>query len=136
MRDSLVPLLDCHRVEFSGPFQWGVRDCVTFTASWVKRVTGRDLIPDSIVWSDKESAMAALASLGCADTRELASRFLAQCPLLSARVGDIVGRDMPGGFTLGVCVGADVRFLLLNRGIATFALSSCHAAWAVEPCLQ
>lgn len=133
MRDSFVPLLDAHRVEFSGPFQWGVRDCVTFTASWVKRATGRDLIPEGLAWSDKDSATAALASLGCATTRELASRFLEPAPLLSARLGDIVGRDDPRfGFTLGICIRADVEFIDVRRGLVPFALSRCNACWRVN----
>lgn len=138
MRDDLVPLLDRHMAEYSRkPFAWGVRDCVTFTAQWVKLATGMDLIPDGLTWSDKDSAQAALASMGCADTREVASRFLEPAPLLTARLGDIVGRDLPrAGFTLGICTGADVVFLVERASFARFGLTACHAAWKVDQCRQ
>lgn len=133
MRDSLVPLLDMHTAAFDMPFQWGVRDCVLFAAGWVTRVTGRVLIPEGLSWSDKDTAQAAMNAMGCADLRELASRFLEPAPLLSARLGDILARDFPRlGITLGICTGAAGSFVHERAGIVRFGLSACHACWRVD----
>lgn len=133
MRDSLVPVLDRHLAEFDGPFDWGVRDCVLFATAWISRAAGRSLVPEALSWNDKESAYAAIQKMGCLDTRDLASRFLEEAPLLTARLGDIVGRDMPRfGFTLGICAGFDVAFLGERGGIIRFRLSTCHACWRVD----
>jgi hypothetical protein len=136
MRDDLVGLLDAHLIAFDAPFVWGHRDCVTFTAEWVRLATGRSLIPVGLTWNDEASARAALAQMGCADTRMLASRYLEPKALLYAHLGDIVGKDFPRfGFTLGICTGAEVRFVLLDGGLHSYELLACSAAWAVEPCL-
>lgn len=132
MRDALVPLLDKHFAEFVGPFIWGERDCVTFTANWVERATGKNTIPPGLVWHDEETAAYAMRVMGCANARELAAKFLTPKPLLSARLGDIVCRELRRGQTLGICTGADVAFIDQSRGLLQFRLSKCNAAWAVE----
>lgn len=134
MRDWMVPLLGKHLMAFDCPFEWGVRDCIKLTAGWIKIATGRDLITAGLSWEDSESALAAMLSLGCSNTQELATRFLPQSPsVLSARVGDIVGRNMGAiGFALGICDGPNVRFIDLKHGIVTFGLSRCTAAWMVD----
>jgi hypothetical protein len=132
MRDALVPLLETHLSEFSGGFQWGARDCVTFAAGWVEKVTGQKLIPENLSWGDQESAALAMAQMGCADAAELAGLFLTSRPRSFARLGDIVSRDVPGfGVTLGICLGADVAFVRIGGGFNKYALSRCDLAWTV-----
>lgn len=133
MRDSLVPLLDRHLSEFEASFIWGVRDCVLFTGGWIYRATGRNLVPESISWNDRRSAYDAMREIRCTDARALASRFLEEAPLLTARIGDIVGRDMPHfGFVLGICTGADGAFLGERNGTVRYRVSACHACWRVD----
>lgn len=132
MRDALVPLLDKHFAEFSGAFEWGVRDCALFAAGWVKAVTRRVLIPEHLAWNDESSAAQAIAATGAANMRELTDRLLPRCELLRARIGDIVGRDTAIGFALGICTGPDAVFIERRTGLTRFALSRCSACWAVD----
>lgn len=40
----------------STPFEWGVNDCVTFTADYFKETTGEDLINEYRVYSTEQEA--------------------------------------------------------------------------------
>ena len=42
------------------PFKWGLWDCCKFSNALIKEITGEDLIPKSLKWKDKESAMKAI----------------------------------------------------------------------------
>ena len=46
------------------PFIWGSWDCCKFSNALIKHITGEDLIPKSLTWKDKESAMKAIKKYG------------------------------------------------------------------------
>ena len=46
------------------PFEWGKNDCCKFSNALIKEITGEDLIPKTLKWKDKETALKAIAKYG------------------------------------------------------------------------
>lgn len=46
------------------PFEWGKWDCCKFSNSFIKKITGKNLIPKDLKWTDEKSAKKAIAKYG------------------------------------------------------------------------
>tara|TARA_R110000803_G_scaffold1227_2_gene3974 strand:+ start:1566 stop:1982 length:417 start_codon:yes stop_codon:yes gene_type:complete len=46
------------------PFEWGVWDCCKFSNAVIKEITGEDLIPQTLKWKDKNTAMKSIKEYG------------------------------------------------------------------------
>lgn len=79
------------RAAMTRPHTWGTHDCAMFAAACVKAITGQDFAAEFVGrYSDEEGARKMLASLGCMDVGDLASRFLPEIEPHEARRGDVV----------------------------------------------
>jgi hypothetical protein len=65
------------RAAMRTPYAWGGHDCALFAAGCVASITGEDFASEFRgSYDDEDSARRLLASLGCADVGDLASRYL------------------------------------------------------------
>ena len=46
------------------PFEWGTWDCCMFSNAALKAISGEDVIPEELSWSDQESALKAIKDYG------------------------------------------------------------------------
>lgn len=116
------------------PFVWGVNDCCTFAADWVRLATGRDpmaALRDSYV--DEESAAHMLNAPG--GLARLVTAWLSCAPLplvTTAQRGDVVLYESGNGPALGVCVGEKFAAMRATGGVGYFAMRHAVSAWRVE----
>lgn len=79
------------RAALRKPHAWGSHDCAMFAADCVRAITGLDLAEEFRgQYADEPGAMRVLASLGCADVGDLASRYLPEIDAPMAQRGDVV----------------------------------------------
>ncbi len=108
-------------------FEWGVCDCVIWSANVVLAMTGVDLMADIRgayhsqlsayrIIKEKEGTLEA-----CVSAR------LAKLPLQLARRGDIIRWE----HSLGICAGEKAFFLTESQGIQPVPLIRCESAWKV-----
>jgi len=91
------------------PFSRGDWDCRKFTNHAVRAITGQDLIPDTLVWHDEESALKAISSygktLGMSVQRAAIAAGLEKADKGDARKGDVVVVKEFGKQAAGICDG-------------------------------
>ncbi len=113
-------------------FAWGVNDCATWCARWVKECTGQDFSAEwAGLYATEEALMELLAARGFADCTEIADEKLTQAPIYTAQRGDIVSYDFPCGPCLGVCEGR-YSWFLIEKGLMRVKTLDCVRAWKVE----
>lgn len=79
------------RAHMRTPYRWGAHDCALFAAGCVAVVTGEDFGAEFRgTYDDEHGARRLLASLGCEDVGDLASRYLPEIAPSEARRGDVV----------------------------------------------
>lgn len=119
------------RAHMRTTYEWGRHDCALFAAGAVAATTGVDFAQDFRgTYDDEEGARRVLASIGCADVGDLASRYLPEIAPAEARRGDIVLIDGVRGMFLAVVDGRTAVGPTL-RGLAHTPLNLALRAWAV-----
>lgn len=73
------------------PFAWGVNDCTTFAAGWVRHATGRDYLADLPTWTNAKQALHLIKKLGGLE-RAVDERLTRIEPNI-AKDGDLALRD-------------------------------------------
>lgn len=106
-------------------FRWGRHDCVRFTAGWVRRCTGQDLLGRHHYASRRE-ALALMSELGAATPADLAARHLAEIAPALAQVGDLAEVDG----ALGIVAGEAI-YVLTARGLGLVPLTRASRAFRV-----
>lgn len=115
------------RAAGSRPFRFGRHDCTTFTAGWVQRVTGRDVLA-AWPYGGLRQGRALLAERGLADLAAAVDTVLVRVPVLSARPGDIA--MVRGGLAIVASAGVVVG-LRRPAGTEPAPLTEATAAWRV-----
>ena len=91
------------------PFVWGEWDCCIFTNAAVKEITGQDLIPSELSWTDEESAIKAIEgygrTLGMSVAKAAKAAGLTTVDSCKAQKGDVVVVKENGGQVAGICDG-------------------------------
>lgn len=131
---DIVTALERHIAEFSGPFVWGVRDCVIFSGRWAETILGRTILDALPRWRDEAGARAVQGDddLGDLVTAALGIEPVGAC---AASVGDIVLGQNPEALGI-VTGGGDAVFLSLHSGPWSRSLSRCSVCWRITTCLQ
>lgn len=111
-------------------FQWGVNDCLLWTASIVKSITGVDHAQAYRgKYRTRSEAVKLLIDLGFHSTADAVTNKLRKHDsVLMAQRGDVVFFDG----AIGICIGDRCMFLTDHSGLAFVPLNLCAAAWAVE----
>lgn len=124
----LAALVEARR---RAPFEWGVNDCMHFTADAVEAITGVDpLAGVRATYGDEGGARA----LFLQDRRRLLTGLNNLGPRIRPKLahrGDVaLGPWSPGSLGLGVVVGANVC-APGPHGLAFCPLSAARCAWSV-----
>lgn len=110
---------------------WGSHDCALFAADCVRAITGVDLAEEFRgQYNDENGARRVLASLGCENVGDLASRYLPEIDAPMARRGDVVMMDGKFGPFLAIVDGWTAVGPSL-RGLEHVPASSALRAWRV-----
>mgnify|MGYP000700281848 CR=1 FL=1 len=98
--------------ECNVPFQYGVDDCSRFAAKWVKDFSGRTVIEDWPEYTDENSAIIVLASMGYDSQEEALDHFFKRIPKTRLMRGGLVGHYFPnfGLMAVGVFMGDSAVF--------------------------
>jgi hypothetical protein len=119
------------RAAMRTPYAWGVHDCALFAATCVAAVTGEDFAAGFRGgYDDEDGARRLLASLGCADVGDLASRYLPEIEPPEARRGDVVMLDAAFGPFLAIVDGR-TAVGPSARGLTHTPVSQAQRAWRV-----
>lgn len=117
-------------------FSYGAYDCCLFIADVVKILRGFDPAEGLRVYDTKEDAHAVIARYGSLEkmieTIAAKSGFK-EIDKVFAQRGDAVFARLSGG-SVGVCIGSQVAFPRLGKGLVKYPLSSAAMlrAWRVE----
>lgn len=128
---------DLHEFNFSRlemPYEWGVNDCVTYTADALVAMTGTDYLEGIRgLWSDEDSAMRLLETFGgLAKAVQDLTGFKRIEDLNFVQRGDVcLIRDLDGRPTLGVCCGSEVG-APGEEGFVTVPMRHVRMAWRLE----
>jgi hypothetical protein len=91
------------------PFAWGEWDCCIFTNAAVREMTGEDLIPDELHWTDQVTAMQAIErygkTLGMSVQKAALAAGLETIDPTNVTKGDVVVVKEEGGQVAGICDG-------------------------------
>ena len=91
------------------PFVWGQWDCCIFTNAAVKEITGEDLIPEELRWTDEQTAMQAIEkygkTLGNSVYKAAMAAGLKMIAPTDARKGDVCVVKEEGKQVAGICDG-------------------------------
>lgn len=111
------------------PFAWGSHDCVTFTAGWLKLMSGRDVhAPFRGQYDTERGALEIMAANGVRSMED-AGVFLYGAPVASPAFvgrGDIVLAEG----ALGLCLGGVGAFLGPN-GLTFLRRDKYATGWTV-----
>lgn len=125
-------LVSYTRANLRTPYRWGLHDCALFAASCVKVITGQDFAEGLRgTYNDEDGARRVLASLGCADVGDLASRYLPEISRAEPRRGDIVMNEGAFGPFLAVVDGR-TSVGPSARGLTHTIIDHAIRAWAVD----
>jgi hypothetical protein len=96
----------------SRSFEWGKWDCCKFTNAAVVAMTGDDLIPEELKWTDEKSAMQAIKkygkTLGLSVQKAANAAGLQMVRPDEVALGDVVVIKDNGGQVAGVCDGHSI----------------------------
>jgi len=106
-------------------FQRGRRDCCTFVAYVVHRLTGRNLLDDFPDYTTKAGAEKILAD--CGGWEGMLDKVLPRIKPLQASRGDVVLMDDE----IGICVGTAVA-AMTQDGLTYYPAERITAAWAKQ----
>ena len=98
------------------PFKWGEWDCCAFSDGAIKAMTGEHLIPKSLKWKNKKTAVEAIRKYGgtIVDAIEKAAKAnkLQPMPTSFITTGDLVVFKRDNKNMVGICDG----YYILNPG--------------------
>jgi hypothetical protein len=113
-------------------FDWAAWNCCHFTAMWVQRVTGRDVLAGLPPMHSRLTAHRVISQLGgslqAAWTRQIGRDSI--LPTL-AQVGDVVLVRVDDVEAVGICCGRTAAVLTEAQGVAHVPMSAALAAWWV-----
>jgi hypothetical protein len=114
-------------------FAWGDHDCCLFAARCVDAMTGSTM---ETAWRaeyhDESSAMALLETEGGLQAA-VTNRLGSPIRWTHAQRGDLCLMPSPDGMgSLGVCVGAQVVCVAIDRGIHYLPMTSAIACWSIR----
>lgn len=116
-------------------FEWGVHDCVLFTAAAVRARTGREVLAELGIFPAWRTALQAAAAIESAGglRHALTQLFGEPGPALSGCTGDVAIVTDPGTERelLGVCHGGLVLAPALD-GMHRFQITDALAVWHVR----
>lgn len=110
-------------------FEWGVQDCCTLAADWVRLVRGSDPMAGLRGLASEFQAMRAVADLGGLRSA-VSSRMGEAIPGAMAQAGDLALVDDAGRESIGICTGGAVA-VAAPQGLALAPLTSVRATWRV-----
>jgi hypothetical protein len=91
------------------PFEWGKNDCCKFSNALIKQITGEDLIPKKLKWTDEESAMKTIASYGgdleTSIEKACNAKGVGEIDKAFMTCGDLVIYEQNGSSLVGMCNG-------------------------------
>ena len=115
-------------------FKWGVFDCCTFAADWVKSATGIDPMADYRGrYASKEQAMALLRERGGGTLlASLTGLFGKSVHPAKGMRGDLAWRRKENALGIVYTVGARQFSLFLGEdGMASLPISACDACFCI-----
>lgn len=123
-------------------FEWGVSDCVHFTAACIKAMTGENHVKDIAVYSSEREALMILAARDHRGLQAATEVVLGPCVDIAPNhvpvdKGDVVlamrpVADRPGdtGPGLGICLGSTAIFIGRD-GLETIPVRECICGWNI-----
>lgn len=112
--------------------EYGLSDCIMFSAGGVEVQTGIDLgAPHRGKYSSPEEAEAYMRANGWEDVHAIVDTFLPRVDLAHRRRGDVLGFcDGPAGKSVGICLGRSAM-VMSPIGAAHYSSAKASIAWRV-----
>jgi hypothetical protein len=116
-------------------FAWGNWDCCLATNAAIKAMTGRDLIPKELSWSDKKTALKSISTYGntllaCMD-KACSIQGIEELALPYLGVGDFAVFEQNGREIVGICDGTNLLGVGDN-GWQTEPNDAAVKAWRIK----
>jgi len=107
-------------------FEYGVYDCVTWTAKVIRSYTNLDWTPS---WTTEKEAMKLHRKVRMEDK---VSELLGppRGNILLTKRGDVVQKELGIKSSLGICIGSKVAFVY-DKGLCYADLTDCIYSWRV-----
>ena len=111
------------------PFDWATWNCCHFAATWVRLLTGRDVMAGLPPMHSRLTAHRLIGQLG-GSLRDAWTRQLGPEPVLPtlAHPGDVVLVQADGVEAVGICCGRTAA-VLTEAGVAHVQMADATAAW-------
>ena len=118
------------------PFEWGKNDCCKFSNALIKQITGEDLKPKTLKWTDDASAMKAIASYGgdleTSIEKACNAKGVGEIDKAFMTCGDLVVYEQShGSFLVGMCNGFGI-LTPTDDGIGVVDCELAHRVWGFD----
>ena len=117
------------------PFEWGKNDCCKFSNALIKQITGEDLIPKKLKWTDEASAMKTIASYGgdleTSIEKACNAKGVGEIDKAFMTCGDLVIYEQNGSNLVGMCNGFGI-LTPTDDGIGVVNSELAYRVWRFD----